>query len=74
MIDLGDREVLALEIKAGETFNPDYLKNLRKINTSKELRVSKSLLYLGDVSSEMADVSIISWKDYRQRLLNPGTP
>ncbi len=65
MIDLGNNEVSALEIKAGETFNSDYLKNLKKLPQSKsELKIKKSLLYLGDLSSEISGVSIIPWQQY----------
>ena len=73
IIDLGNNEVLALEIKAGETFNPDYLKNLRKLKSSKELKIKKALLYLGDTSSEISDISIVSWKDYHLHIVDMAT-
>ncbi len=73
IIDLGNNEVLALEIKAGETFNPDYLKNLKKLKSSKELKIKQALLYLGDTSSEISDISIVAWKDYHLRIVDMAT-
>ena len=73
IIDLGNNEVLALEIKAGETFNPDYLKNLRKLSSSNELKIKKALLYLGDTSLEISDISLVSWKDYHLRIVDMAT-
>jgi len=65
MIDLGNNEILAVEIKAGETFTSEYLKNLKKLpHNEPSLKINRSLIYLGDLASEIAGVAIIPWKNY----------
>ncbi len=59
LIEKGAQKMIALEIKAGKTFNKDYLKNLKKFPPeSKDLE--KSVIYAGDQSSKISGINLIS--------------
>lgn len=74
MIDLGNDEIIALEIKAGATYNSDYLKHLKKLKSPDKIKIKKVLLYLGDTASEVSDISIIPWKNYAQTDFTSSLP
>lgn len=65
IIEKSPDEITAVEIKGGHTFNTDYLKNLNKFTGStKNLKVDKLLISMGDQSFKSGDVRIMSRKDY----------
>lgn len=63
IIEKGNDELMVLEIKGGETFNKDYLKNLKNFPV-RSTKVHKKLIYTGNHSSDISDVQLISWNDF----------
>ena len=59
IIELANQSIIALEIKAGETFNKDYLKNLKKFPTDPNT-ISKKLIYTGLEEFRVSNIDIIS--------------
>lgn len=68
IIEKNSSDILAIEIKAGQTFTKDYLKNLKKISSEK-VKISKKIIYTGDNSSSLSDVDLVTWKDYKDFVL-----
>ncbi len=64
IIEIGNTKIFALEIKAGETFNPDYLKNLNKLPAGKGIDIKKFVVYSGNDTLKIRDTKIIAWKDF----------
>lgn len=65
IIEKGDGEIIALEIKGGQTFNKDFLKNLKNFPQSSSSAISsKMLLYAGDQSTSTSDIRITNWKEF----------
>jgi predicted AAA+ superfamily ATPase len=63
IIEKSNGEIIALEIKGGQTFNKDYLKNLKYFPLSNE-SVLKKLIYAGDQNTVFADIQLISWNEF----------
>ncbi len=62
IVDNGEGETFAIEIKGGQTFNPGYLKNLKLFpDSSEKKKIKKYLIYQGQSSSSIKDIQIISW-------------
>jgi predicted AAA+ superfamily ATPase len=57
----------AIEIKAGQTYSTDYVKNLNTFGalSAHAKPVDKYIVYGGAVSTQMGDTCILSWKDFR---------
>ena len=63
LIETGET-VTPVEIKSGNTFNPDYFKNLRYWNRISGNNPENSwVIYGGDYSRATADGNLISWKN-----------
>ncbi|OFY42441.1 MAG: hypothetical protein A2Z69_03520 [Bacteroidetes bacterium RBG_13_44_24] len=65
IVEKENGEVNAIEIKAGHTFNQDYLRNLLRFpekDTNK--RIKKIVIYSGDQSLVLQDIHITAWKDF----------
>jgi uncharacterized protein len=61
----GNDEIVALEIKAGQTFNTDFIKNLRLFPTgSGSDKIKKMLIYTGKESSNIKDIRVINWQEF----------
>ncbi len=58
------QKTIALEIKAGETFNKDYLKNFKNFPVNED-RIQKYLIYTGDSSTRISNVHIIGRADFQ---------
>lgn len=58
IIEKNSQKMIVLEIKAGKTFNKDYLKNLKNF-PSKSENLEKTLIYAGDQSSDISGIKII---------------
>ena len=67
IIEKGNNEIIAIEIKAGQTFSKDYLKNFRSFSV-KDQSIDKKIIYNGNQSSTISDVQILSWRDFREML------
>ena len=63
IVEKGNNEIMAIEIKGGQTFNTDYLKNLKKIKDS-NLVVHRKLVYAGGQSMTISDVQLIPWVEF----------
>ena len=53
---------LLLEIKGGESFSNDYLRNLKKIPWNESVP-EKAVIYAGNTSTRLAGVEIVGWQD-----------
>jgi predicted AAA+ superfamily ATPase len=63
IIEKGGNEIVALEIKAGQTFTKDYIKNLRNFGKSNgKVKVNKKLIFTGNEAMQLTDIQIIPWK------------
>jgi predicted AAA+ superfamily ATPase len=64
MIKVKGNHVLPIEIKSGETFSNDFLKNLKKFNSYSGIS-NGLLLYNGSTSIQGSDgIDICNWKNY----------
>jgi len=61
IIELGNNDIVAIEIKGGQTFTKDYLKNLRHFAKG-ELGLKKLIVYAGEESSTINNVQLVPWK------------
>ncbi len=69
IVEKGNNEILALEIKGGQTFTKDYLKNLRNFAKNKDnVNINKAIVYAGDQSTVIADTQLISWRELPVRM------
>lgn len=65
IIEKENNKILALEIKGGETYNPDYIKNLIKLPKSeKGIEIEKIVIYKGDKTIGITDSKILSWNEF----------
>ncbi|HNY15380.1 MAG TPA: ATP-binding protein [Bacteroidales bacterium] len=67
IIENASGELTALEIKAGQTYNPDYIRNLLlfpRENLGKEIK--KAVIYTGSETTRIKNIKIISWKDFAE--------
>jgi len=67
IIERENNEIVAIEIKAGATFNSDYLKNLAKFPGGKN-SIEKKLIYTGDHSTHISGIQLIGWRDFQDFL------
>ncbi len=62
IIEKGNNEILALEIKGGQTFTTHYLKNLKNFaKENEQVRINKAVLYTGDQTADINGVQLIPW-------------
>ena len=59
IIESGAQKIIALEIKAGETFNKDYLKNFKNLPSGDDA-IEKTLIYTGENSTSIQDVKLLA--------------
>lgn len=71
IIEKGNNEIVALEIKGGETFNKDYLKNFKNFPQNND-KVHEKLIYAGDRSFNISDVQLIGWNNFPEFLNEPS--
>lgn len=60
IIEKENGQVTAIEIKAGQTYNKDFLQNLKKFP---DQQARKILIYAGEHSQQLAGISIQNWKE-----------
>lgn len=63
IIEKSFNEIIALEIKGGETFGKDYLKNFNNLVDSSSLEIKKFLIHPNAQRTKVKDVNIFSWED-----------
>jgi len=66
IIELNNQKLLALEIKGGETFNRDFLKNFK--NFPQSSLIQKVLIYTGESLPSVSDTDIIGKNDFQRFL------
>jgi len=71
IIEKSSNEIIALEIKGGETFNKDYIKNLSKLfNEKLSIEIKKYLVYPEAKKSRIMDINILNWNDISEIISN----
>lgn len=71
IIEMSSNKIVAVEIKGGETFSKDYLKNLVKIfNSKKSNEIKKYLVYPEAEKSQIFDIKILNWDQITEILWN----
>jgi predicted AAA+ superfamily ATPase len=71
IIEKSFNEIIALEIKGGETFNKDYIKNLSKLfNEKLSIEIKKYLVYPEAKKSRIMDINILNWNDISEIISN----
>lgn len=69
VIEKSADEIILLEIKAGQTYNSDYLKNLNRFPESEyHGTTNKCLIYTGKESSSISGVQIFTWEKFASLL------
>lgn len=61
IIEKNDLEITAIEIKAGQTFNKDYLKNFKKMPES-GINIEKKIIYTGSENTDISGISLANWR------------
>lgn len=62
IIEKGNNEIVALEIKGGQTFTKDYVKNLKNFAKNEaKVKIRKAIVYTGEQSASIKDVQLIPW-------------
>jgi hypothetical protein len=65
IIEKGNKEFIALEIKGGQTFNVSYLKNLNLLPVKdKREAVRKVVIYAGSDEAVIRDITIVPWRRF----------
>lgn len=62
IIEKGNNEIVAIEIKGGQTFTKDYMKNL--LNFAKNeggIKINKMIIYAGEQATNIKDIQLIPW-------------
>ena len=58
------RRIIACEIKSGETFSIDFLRNLNVLSKSyPERKLEKYVIYNGQSGGEIKDIKLLTWND-----------
>ncbi len=60
IVETQNNRVLAIEIKAGQTYNKDYLKNLKNFPLHE---AEKWLIYAGEQGFDVSGISILGWRE-----------
>lgn len=69
IIEKSADEIILLEIKAGQTYNSDYLKNLNRFPEDEFYgTTNKCLIYSGKETSYIAGVQIFTWEKFASLL------
>jgi len=64
-----DKKITAVEIKAGQTYNKDFIKNLERFPVKNHnVDIEKYLIYNGDISMIKDDINIITWNNFKEFL------
>ncbi len=62
IIEQGNNEIMAIEIKGGATFNRDFVKNLKNF-PARDIKVHKKLIYNAENTMSIADIQMIGWNN-----------
>ncbi|HEB62721.1 MAG TPA: ATP-binding protein [Bacteroidetes bacterium] len=68
IMEKGNNEIFAIEIKGGQTFSNEYMKNLKKLQKL-NIKMDSKIIYTGEISTSISGVELIAWKDFKSFLL-----
>ena len=69
IIEQGNNEITALEIKGGQTFTKDYMRNLRNFaKNDTGFKINKAIVYAGEQSTTINDVQLIPWSKLSSKI------
>jgi len=69
IVEQGNNEILALEIKGGQTFTKDYLKNLRNFAKKTDgITINKAVIYAGEQAAVINEIQIIPWNQLYSKI------
>jgi predicted AAA+ superfamily ATPase len=70
IIEREGNRIDALEIKAGQTFSTDYLRNLRHFpEILNDQKIKKTVIFRGTESTAIKDTDILSWREFTRKFL-----
>lgn len=70
IIERGGNRIDALEIKAGQTFSADYLRNLRHFPENlNDQKIKKTVVFRGADSTVIKDTDVLSWREFTRKFL-----
>lgn len=66
IMEQGGNRLMALEIKSGQTYSKDFLRNLKQFQPTEtdDPGVKKILVYPGDISTKVEDIEIVTWQEF----------
>ena len=69
LIELNSEKIVLLEIKAGQTFNSDFMKNLNRFPENRFSGTTKKcLIYSGKESSSISGIQVFTWEKFASLL------
>ena len=69
IIEAGNNRITAIEIKGGQTFNTDYLKNLKLFpKGDNTIDVKKLVIYTGSDATIVKDIRVITWEGFASEI------
>ena len=57
-------KLIPIEIKAGQTINGDYFKNIHYWQSLQEHKIPGIVIYCGDITQQRTDVTVLPWQEY----------
>ncbi len=66
ILEMGSNRLLTMEIKSGQTYSKDFLRNLKLFQPigKDDPEVEKVLVYPGDISTKVEDIEIVTWQEF----------
>jgi predicted AAA+ superfamily ATPase len=58
-----DGGITLVEVKSGQTFQPDWLQNLKTVQRHTAQPTRNAVLYGGDISANRTDAELVGWRD-----------
>lgn len=69
IIEKSSNEIIAIEIKGGETFSKDYIKNFSRIfDKNLSINIKEYLIHPNATKSKFGKIEIIDWMDINEIL------
>jgi len=71
LIEKNNGDLVALEIKAGQTYNNNYIRNLKLFPASDNMgSVSKYVIFNGNETGMISDIGLLTWDSFRKALVD----
>ncbi len=62
IVEKGNKEIMAIAIKGGLTFNKGWLKNFRTFQKY-DMNIRNKIIYAGETSTVLSGIRVVSWYD-----------